>query len=337
MDVDTIRPGDDFVQVISDRVAACDTVIAVIGRRWLTSVDAHGRRRLDDPNDYVRLEIASALGRQVRVIPALVDGAQMPGPADLPPDLVRLSRRNAIEISNALFRQSMDVLIQSLEESVQPSPFSFYRMFKVKPREALEQRAPVQEPPKLARAIAPAARTQPMLAMLAAAFAFFFIRMLVGPLAHGAENLLLTALLQGVALFAILRVPYLGEPLDQLSVFKLTGVWLSIALLKALIGSAAIDPEPLPPYLMAYRLSPGASFFLLALEAAAALLFGTLARLARPEIPWRAVWILTRAWALARLAVWLLSLTSAQNVVWALYEAFIGASILWMVRQKSAR
>src|SRR5690348_2734818 len=94
MDIDTIRPGDDFVQVISEKVAACDALIAVIGKRWLTSADSRGRRRLEDPNDYVRIEIASALSRNVRVIPALVDGAQMPPAGELPPDLAPLSRRN---------------------------------------------------------------------------------------------------------------------------------------------------------------------------------------------------------------------------------------------------
>ncbi|HLH00022.1 MAG TPA: toll/interleukin-1 receptor domain-containing protein, partial [Bryobacteraceae bacterium] len=55
MDLDTIRPGDDFVQVISDRVAACDVLIAVIRKRWLGTVDSQGRRRLDDPRDFVRV------------------------------------------------------------------------------------------------------------------------------------------------------------------------------------------------------------------------------------------------------------------------------------------
>jgi hypothetical protein len=339
MDVDTIRPGDDFVQVISDRVAACDTVIAVIGRRWLSSVDSHGRRRLDDPNDYVRIEIANALARKVRVIPALVDGAQMPAPEDLPSDLARLSRRNAVEISNTLFRQSMDLLIQSLEESVRPSPFSFYRMFKVKPQAGPVHPKPGRQQPKPARAVVPPARAEPMLAMLAAGLAFFFIRMLarmlVGLLPRGDENLLLTTLLQGVALFAILRARFLGDLLDQLSVSKLTGVWLSVTLLKGVI-SGAIKPEPVPPYPMDFPLSDDVPFFLLAREAAAALLFGSLARFIRPEIPLRAVWILTCTWALGGLLVGELSRTSAQDLVWALYDALLGGSILWIVRQKGA-
>jgi hypothetical protein len=350
MDVDTIRPGEDFVQAISDRVASCDALIVVIGRRWLTSADATGARRLDDANDFVRLEIASALECKVRVIPALVDGAQMPGPRDLPPDLAPLSRRNAIEISNTLFRQSMELLIQALEEAVQPGRFSFFRKPKVRPQRGPEQprpereqrkpdralAGPVRAEPAPARAVAAPVRAEPMLPLLAAGLAFFFIQVLVGSLTHGPENLMLTTLLQGVALFAILRAPFLGEPLDQLSVLKLTGVWLSIALLKALIGSAAISPEQLPPYFLAYRLSAGATFFLLALEAAAALLFGSLVRFVWPGTPWSAVWILTRTWALGRLAVWLLSLISAQTLVWALYDALVGASILWMVRQKGA-
>ena len=122
MDIDTIRPGDDFVQAISDRVASCDVLIALIGKQWLNITDADGRRRLDNPNDFVRIEISSALARNVRVIPALVDGARMPSSHDLPDDLAPLSRRNAIEITNTMFRQSMARLIQVIEETIGIGP-----------------------------------------------------------------------------------------------------------------------------------------------------------------------------------------------------------------------
>jgi hypothetical protein len=94
IDVDTIEPGVDFAEEISSAVAACEVLLAVIGPTWLTAVNELGRRRLDDPDDIVRLEIEAALARDVRVIPILVDGAVMPGRDDLPESLAGLARRN---------------------------------------------------------------------------------------------------------------------------------------------------------------------------------------------------------------------------------------------------
>src|SRR6266508_306274 len=75
-DVDSIQLGDDFVEVITSAVGSCDVLLALIGDEWLTITDEDGQRRLDDPNDFVRLEIEAALTRNVRVIPILVDGAR---------------------------------------------------------------------------------------------------------------------------------------------------------------------------------------------------------------------------------------------------------------------
>ena len=85
-DVDSIEPGDDFVEVITSAVASCDVLLALIGRRWLTVTGEDGRRRLDDPGDFVRLEIEAALTRNVRVIPVLVEAAQMPREASALPE-----------------------------------------------------------------------------------------------------------------------------------------------------------------------------------------------------------------------------------------------------------
>src|SRR5579862_959179 len=84
MDVDTIEPGVDFAEEIFRAVASCKVLLAIIGPSWLTATDANGRRRLDDPDDIVRLEIEAALGRSVRVIPILIEGAVMPTRQDLP-------------------------------------------------------------------------------------------------------------------------------------------------------------------------------------------------------------------------------------------------------------
>src|SRR5215471_17449445 len=70
MDVDSIAPGLDFVQVLEERLGQCDIVLTVIGTGWLEA-----RPRLDDPHDFVRMEIETALNQKKRVIPVLVDEA----------------------------------------------------------------------------------------------------------------------------------------------------------------------------------------------------------------------------------------------------------------------
>src|SRR4051812_21100669 len=101
MDVDTLEPGVDFVEAIEQAVGSCEALIVVIGREWLTIEDKAGRRRLDDPGDFVRLEVESALARSIRVIPVLVQDTPMPRAEELPASLARLARRNAIELSDA--------------------------------------------------------------------------------------------------------------------------------------------------------------------------------------------------------------------------------------------
>jgi hypothetical protein len=102
-DVDSIQLGDDFVEVITRAVGSCDVLLALIGEEWLTITDQHGRRRLDDPEDFVRLEIEAALTRKVRVIPILIDGSRMPRADELPDSLGRLARRQALELSPSRF------------------------------------------------------------------------------------------------------------------------------------------------------------------------------------------------------------------------------------------
>ena len=107
MDVDTIRPGLDFVDVVQGALGSCDALIAVIGTGWLQASDTTGARRLEDPADLVRLEIATALERDIQVIPVLVQGAQMPRASDLPEDLKGLAHRNALEVSDSRFRSDV--------------------------------------------------------------------------------------------------------------------------------------------------------------------------------------------------------------------------------------
>ena len=119
MDVDTIKPGRDFVDAVQQAVGGCDGLVAIIGREWLTIPDAAGARRLEDPEDLVKIEIATALERGIRVIPVLVQGAQMPRGTDLPEGLKDLANRNALEVSDTRFRSDVDRLIEALEAPAQ--------------------------------------------------------------------------------------------------------------------------------------------------------------------------------------------------------------------------
>ena len=98
MDVDSIPAGVDFREHIASAVAACDVLLAIIGDHWLQPVDDHGRRRIDDPSDFVRLEIQSALEQGLPLIPVLVGQARMPGAGDLPTELQPLAFKNAAEL-----------------------------------------------------------------------------------------------------------------------------------------------------------------------------------------------------------------------------------------------
>jgi len=98
MDVTGIDPGRNFRRVIENAVSSCDLFIAMIGKKWLDASDESGKRRLDDPKDFVRLEAGAALGRDVAVIPVLVQGAAMPRPEQLPAELEPLAWRNAFEL-----------------------------------------------------------------------------------------------------------------------------------------------------------------------------------------------------------------------------------------------
>ena len=113
-DVDSIPLGDDFVEAISTAVGSCDVLLALIGDKWLTITDERGRRRLDDPHDFVRLEVEAALARNVRVIPVLVDGARMPRADELPDSLAGLVRRQALELSPSRFDSDTNRLARVL-------------------------------------------------------------------------------------------------------------------------------------------------------------------------------------------------------------------------------
>jgi hypothetical protein len=117
-----IRRGLEFARVIDSALNACDAVLVVIGKDWASCTGKDGRRRLEDPKDWVRLEVAAALSRNILVVPVLVDGARLPDPASLPEELRALCERNACELSD--LRWSFDVreLVKDLEQVVVRPP-----------------------------------------------------------------------------------------------------------------------------------------------------------------------------------------------------------------------
>jgi hypothetical protein len=142
-DIDSIQLGDDFVEVITRAVSSCDVLLALIGNEWLTMTDEHGCRRLDDPGDFVRLEIEAALSRRVLLIPVLVDGARMPHADELPASLAALVRRQALELSPAQF------------------DFDTSRLLRVLDRSLAEVRAAQQDPAATGMASDPSPAAQP--------------------------------------------------------------------------------------------------------------------------------------------------------------------------------
>jgi hypothetical protein len=117
----TIPPGVDYIDHINQLLSACRVLVAVIGPRWLNAADREGRRRLEKPDDLVRLEIEAALRRpDVEVIPVLVDGALMPDAAELPASLTHLARRNAHEMTDRRWDYDLGVLVERLERALGP-------------------------------------------------------------------------------------------------------------------------------------------------------------------------------------------------------------------------
>lgn len=121
MDVDSIQAGLDFAKVIDAEVAKCDVMLVVIGKGWVDARDAGGRRRLDDPGDFVRLEVESALRRDIRVVPVLVDGASLPQAEELPEGMKGLVRRQAWPLSHARFGAESEGLIGEISRHVTPA------------------------------------------------------------------------------------------------------------------------------------------------------------------------------------------------------------------------
>jgi hypothetical protein len=119
MDVDSIDPGLDFVRVLEEQVDKCDVFLAVIGPNWMDAQDDTGRRRLESESDFVRIEIESGLKLGKRIIPVLVNNADMPRAEHLPESLKPLARRNAVRLTHERFRADAQGLVMQLERALQ--------------------------------------------------------------------------------------------------------------------------------------------------------------------------------------------------------------------------
>ena len=118
MDVANLPVGMNFEEYLKRQVAACDAVLSVIGPNWLNAKDETDHRRLDKPDDFVAIEIAAALARDILVIPVLVDGTRMPKASELPASLKPLALRNAIQVRNTNFGSDAEQLITKMREAL---------------------------------------------------------------------------------------------------------------------------------------------------------------------------------------------------------------------------
>jgi TIR domain-containing protein len=191
MDVD-MAPGVDFVERITEVVSACQVLIVVMGPSWATAEDEGGEVRIGDPDDFVRLEVETALKRrEVTPIPVLVSEARMPKREALPPELQTLTRRNALELSNSRWSYDVERLHTTLDELLTDMTRSRETMA---PQAAAPEPAipvpPQPEPPTPARSIPTSSGTRLILEGIAvAAVAALLARSLASAIPEGDGNL----------------------------------------------------------------------------------------------------------------------------------------------------
>jgi len=142
-DIDSIPLGVDFREHISDAVGQCDVLLAIIGDTWLDAKSKKGGRRIDDPADYVRIEIEAALKRGIPIVPILIGNATMPPESDLPLSVGQLVYRNACELrSGRDYRGHMERLIKGLEKLGESTPLA-------KPKTAAKKTEKPKPPPEV--------------------------------------------------------------------------------------------------------------------------------------------------------------------------------------------
>jgi TIR domain len=120
IDVD-MRAGTNFPSVLEQRLAECKVMLVLIGPNWLNAKDGLGRRRLDAPDDWVRLEIASALKHQITIIPVRINGTDLPLRSALPEDIQGLLNYQAVSVTHTGFRTEMAGLVRDIRAISDPS------------------------------------------------------------------------------------------------------------------------------------------------------------------------------------------------------------------------
>jgi tetratricopeptide (TPR) repeat protein len=115
-DVDTIPLEINFAEYIEEQVSSCDVMLAIIGDKWLDSREGDGSRRIDNPNDFVRIEIQSAIQRNIPLVPVLVGQASIPPEDKLPEPIKSLRWRNAAELRTGRdFQNHLEMLVKGLD------------------------------------------------------------------------------------------------------------------------------------------------------------------------------------------------------------------------------
>jgi TIR domain-containing protein len=180
MDVAAIEAGRDFRKAIDESVATCGVLLAMIGKNWTDAKNEAGQRRLDDPFDFVRLETASALKRDIPVVPVLVHGAKMPRADQLPDDLKELAYRNGVELTHARWNSDLQLLIKALRPHVEDR-----KNVAASPSQAAaaERKPPVRveaKVPEVAAEPSPASAKKPTGMILAVVAAVLVVGVVVG-------------------------------------------------------------------------------------------------------------------------------------------------------------
>jgi hypothetical protein len=237
-DIDSVEPGLDFVEAIQNAIDSSEVLIAVIGKNWLAATNAAGQKRLEIPDDYVRIEIATALQRNTRVIPLLVQGAVMPSAEELPDDLAPLTRRNAFELHESSWREEIQRLITTLDRVL--------------------ERRPVEEGPdrdSSARRDNYMSAPPQNVVVTAVLLALLSLLNLISPLIPGGGGLVWLAVVVGVAgLIAA----------GGLWMLKRWSVWLTITV--CVLGFILVLPPSAPPFWLA-RIIGSVSIIVLLLRA----------------------------------------------------------------------
>ncbi len=148
MGVDNIEPGPDFMQAIEKSLHSCKVMLVLIGARWLDAVDEQGNRRLNNPNDPLRIEIEASLNSDAHVIPVLLHGTTMPGADKLPESLALLSRCDALEISSSRRDYDLERLLTTLEKIPGLEPLVNHHKTETADTAPTPEAVPTTPPPK---------------------------------------------------------------------------------------------------------------------------------------------------------------------------------------------